>query len=453
MKSGSKPFMRAALFSLMPFAVPAPADSSAAKCVAGPNCASVVRPLSAGAVTPAQSNSSGAANANASGKGAASSGVTPAAQGVSRSAVRSGNTPAVGGNANVGGSAAGAGNIPAGSNAAVGGAPALGSAVLGNRELLEAANQAEALKDLGAFKDIPGTAGGINRFDPTNPATGPANAGGPQGFEPGRWDILRPGGSGVQGFQDPLAGAGNNNDKPGEKFGVGSNTTQPGKDSWVMQGGTEPGGHTPGVGYFAEKTQVHADGSQTETRRVIGQNGTDTYTTIKRDSNGVVARADHYTTTTEGVVYTHTATRTSEGDYVHTYTSLSRDGTGNLGPAPYRSPGWELGDNVDPDAPGRGGGPREDCKLNPSAPGCKTVVKEMAERRRAGQPPTGPGGRPDDDASGGAAPGGVVRLGRSSGDPDPLVVNPGLESRTSGSSGYIGSNNPNDTKDPSRPNH
>lgn len=432
MKTGDKPFMRAALlFSLMPFAAPAPADSSAAKCVAGPNCASLVRPLPAGAVTPAQSNTSGAANANASGKGAASSGVTPGAQGAARSGIRSGNTPAlgnaVGGNANVGGSAAGAGNIPAGSNAAVGVAPALGSAVLGNRELLEAAKQAEALKDLNALKNIPGAAGGINRFDPLNPAGGPASAGGPDGFKPGQWEGLRPGGLGDLGFQDPLAGAGNNN-KPGEKFGVGSNTSLPGKDSWVTQGGTEPGGHTPGVGYFTEKTQVHGDGSQTETRRVIGQNGTDTYTTIKRDSNGVVVRADHYTRTSEGDQYSHTARRTSEGDYVHTHTSLSRGGTGNLGPTPYRSPGWDLGDNVDPDAPVRGGGPNPECVMNPKSPNCRSFLEKAANDRTPGGRPPGP----DDSASGGG--GGVVRLrlGQSPGDPDPLVVNPGFESRPSG---------------------
>lgn len=61
--------------------------------------------------------------------------------------------------------------------------------------------------------------------------------------------------------------------------------------------------------------------------------------------------------------------------------------------------------------------------------------------------------RPDDNASSGSGAGGIVRLGRSPGDPDPLVVNPGLESRPTGNSGYIGSGyNPNDFKDPPRPN-
>ncbi len=447
----SKPFHLVVAVAILPFASPVfAADSAAARCAAGANCIDAVRSTSSipAAVPQAQSTGSSKASSGKAAGGASNSVVSP-----SRAAVKPGNTSVgnVGGNANVGGAAA-SGNNATGNRAAVGKAPGLGNAATIRPELEAAREGGQIKNELDAAK------GFIN-------TPGRGQASGPQGFNPGQWDARRQGGSDEPEFRDPLGET--RNEKPSGRFGIGANTSLPGRDSWTNQGGTQHGSsgdpvtvdrHPRSAGGGRSETGGTSDGGIKTTNydrrgnpvstEVVTPNPDGSTTATSTSSDGRSTRTE--TRSPDGVVRGVESFRNPDGSwsnqqYIQRPAGGLAVGRSFTSVEPHRIPPAR---NVDPDSPSAGGGPREDCKLNPNAPGCKTVVEEMAENRRPGDRV-----RPDDNSSGSAGAGGTVRLGRNPGDPDPLVVNPGLEARPSGGSGYIGSGyNPNDTKDPPRPN-
>lgn len=456
----SKPFHLVVAGAILPFALPVfAADSAAARCAAGANCIGAVRSMSStpAALPQAQPTDSSSASSNApndKAAGGTTNSVVSPSQAAARAAVKPGNSSVgnVNRNANIGGAAA-SGNVAPGNRAAVGQTPGLGNAATLRPELEAAREQGRIKNELGATQDLintPGRGQGAN---------------GPQGFDPGQWDAQRMGESGEPEFRDPLGET--RNEKPSGRFGIGANTSLPGKGSLANQGGTQPG--SSGDPVIVERHPRSAGGGRSETggasdggikttnydRRgnpvstdVVTPNPNGSTTTTSTSSDGRFTSTE--TRSPDGVTRGVESTRNPDGSwsnqqYIQRPAGGLAVGRSFTTTEPHRIPPAR---NVDPDSPSAGGGPREDCKLNPNAPGCKTAVEEMAENRRPGDRV-----RPDDNSSERAGAGGVVRLGRNPGDPDPQVVNPDLEARPSGSSGYIGSGyNPNDFKDPPRPN-
>ncbi len=180
------------------------------------------------------------------------------------------------------------------------------------------------------------------------------------------------------------------------------------------------------------ETRTNADGTTTETTKRHDNDGNVVqFDQITRDSNGGIVSAEQSDVGPETTT-THRATRTSEGDYLHTVTTTRRDGSQNTGPTPWRSPDWVA--SVDPDSEyGKGGG---------WVPGKGPRAPKVVEARNDGTP----GGRPPspDDHGGVGAP----RLDVSV----DLVGQPNPDEEAGGSAVGRMIENPNDDiVDPPRP--
>jgi hypothetical protein len=181
------------------------------------------------------------------------------------------------------------------------------------------------------------------------------------------------------------------------------------------------------------ETVENTDGTTTETtKRHDHQGNVIQQDVVTRDGDGTVTQVDQTDTGPDGVSVTHSAHRTRDGDYSHTVITRNPDGSGSVGPTPWRSPDWWA--NVDPDSPyGQG---------RAWVPGQKAKAPKVVEAQDDGTP----GGRPPsaDDQGVGGGPRLNVNVN--------LVGQPDPDRMVGGSAVGAMFKNPNDdTIDPPRP--